>query len=607
MSMDFKNIIDAMPQLPGVYKMLNSNGQILYIGKAKRLKTRVSQYFNKNKRSNRVNVMLSHVAKIDYIIVNSEIEALVLENNLIKKYKPPYNVLLKDDKSYAYIKISKIEEYPYLEKVRKMLNDRSSYFGPYMYDFPINKIFEIIYEVFKIRNCKLKIGSLPKNFRPCLEYDINRCTAPCISNVSKDEYMSQFSKVIDFLKGKTSFVKDFLKNKMLQASKLEKYDVAQKFKEYLLLLDNLDRKQVATVKNDENIDIFAIVSKDEFYSISTVFIRNGKLTYQKSTNYVVILQDNKNMLKTFLTQFYKNININTKLILTNIKLGETYNNYLNNLFNTSVKLQTPIKGDKATLMDIALKNASHQLEIHHKKETNKKTSIEVLETFKDDLNLVTLPLRMECYDISHISGTNKVGSMVVFTNGKIDRAEYRIFKIKNVSGNNDFECLLEVLERRLSALAKNKQSFDKKPDLIIIDGGKGQLTYAKKALKEYPDINLISIAEKNEYVYSALDNKEYIFDYNSTTLKLITSIRDEAHRFAIKHHRSLRVKKQTHGVLDQIKGIGPIKQKKLLDTFKDIEGLSKASVFDLEKIKGINKTDAKVINNFFNKNDDKVE
>ena len=589
-----------LPMDPGVYIMKSEQGQILYIGKARHLKNRVSQYFgNNSNRTEKVLKLVSKVYDFEYIITRNEVEALVLENNLIKQHKPPYNILLKDDKNYPFIKIDVKKPFPKVEVVRRLKVDGAKYYGPYMIGVSSKDILDLIYSAFPLRTCNLDMKHIPKNHRPCLNYHIKKCLAPCIGNVSEKDYMAIISKVIDFLNGNDKEVEQILTQKMNSASESEDFELAILYKKKLETLDKLIRKQVTALPKDFNLDIFAIATNGLNTVVDVLFVRGGKLlgSDKQIINDLALTPDVA--LSNYIISFYDRIKYIPDEVVSAIPLedADTIAEYLSEKKGTKVNVITPHQGARKQLVNIAQNNANDYLEksLSQKERKDNLTVGGVLQ-LQEYLHLKKIPIRMECYDISHIQGTDKVASMVVTINGEAAKSQYRKFKIKTVEGNNDFASLQETLRRRLSKFDDKDESFSSIPDLLVIDGGKGQLSSVKEIMDELNcNIEVISLAKREEEVYVPGRSEPYVLPRNSYALKLLQRIRDEAHRFAITFHRSQRLKRQTKSELDEIKGLGPKKKAQLLEAFKDIEKIRNASLEELNMVKGIDKSTAQNI------------
>lgn len=597
-----------LPEKSGVYIMHSQSGQILYIGKARNLKKRVHQYFgNKSNRTEKVLKLVSKVYDFEYIITNNEIEALVLENNLIKKHKPPYNILLKDDKNYPFIKINAKKDFPNIEVVRKLKQDGSKYFGPYMLGVSSKEIVDLIYSAFPIRSCSLDMNKVPKSHRPCLNYHIKKCLAPCCGYVDRENYQIIVKQIIDFLNGNDKSVEQILKEKMINASVNEEFELALFYKKKLQTLDKLIRKQVTALPKELNIDIFAIASNGLNATISIMFVRGGKLIGQDKKSIQDLSLDDENALSNFIVSFYDDNSYIPDEIVTSISLEDApvLQEYLQSKKGQKINVLTPHQGIRKQLVNMAQNNALDFLEKSLSiKERKENMTVGGMLQLQEFLKLSRMPQRMECYDISHIQGTDKVASMVVFINGEEYKSHYRKFKIKEVEGNNDFASLKEALTRRIKRLNDEDESFSSKPDLIVIDGGKGQLSSVKEIMDELNcDIEVISLAKREEEVFVPHQSKPIVLPRNSYALKMLQRIRDEAHRFAITFHRNLRKTRQTKSSLLKINGVGEKRIKLLYSKFSTIENIKNASIEDLNMTEGIDlKTAQNIYEYFHNEN-----
>lgn len=599
---DFKAKIKDVPDNPGVYMMLDEQGEIIYVGKAKNLKNRLRSYFfNLSNRTAKVMAMLEHVADFRYIICASEVDALLTENNLIKKHSPKYNILLKDDKAYPFLRIDMHEPYPRIELVRKLKNDGAKYFGPYMQSVNIKDIFDLIHTAFAVRECK---RDLSKPSRPCLNMHLGRCLAPCTHKVSEQEYKAEMQKVIDFLKGNDREVEKTLKEKMMKFAAEENFEVALNYRNKLALLDKLVRKQVSALPKDFNLDVFAFETNGVVSAISMLVVRAGKLVGGEN----VVSESCDEDIASYLLQYYQNnAPLCDEIVTDNVADVESLEQTINTLCAHTVRVVEPKQGVRKQLLELAHSNAYDAMTKHGTQEERKVLRTKgAVRQLGEILNLKTLPNRMECYDISHISGTDKVASMVVFEGGEPKKSHYRKFKIKTVEGNNDFACMKEVLVRRLNEIATSEdESFSSVPNLLVIDGGKGQLAYAKEAQKETgrEDIEILSLAKREEEVFLGSDPKtSIILPKDSVALQLLQRIRDEAHRFAITFHRHLRSKHLSESVLKSIDGVGEKTCARLIKEFGSVEEIKRKSVEELAQVEGISKNFAQKIIYELNKN-----
>lgn len=584
---DFKQKLKDVPENPGVYLMLDSDGNIIYVGKAKNLKNRLRQYFHNSVKTVKVMAMLDHVADFRYIICATEVDALVTENNLIKKHTPQYNILLKDDKSYPFVRINLKEDYPTISLVRTLKNDGAKYFGPYMQSVNIKDIFDLIHSAFRVRDCN---RDMTKPSRPCLNAHLGRCIAPCSGKITKEEYRDEVEKVVAFLKGNDREVERVLTEKMRRFADEENFEVALKYKEKLAVLDKLVRKQVSALPKDFNLDVFAYETNGVKMAVNMLVIRGGKLVGAENS----VLDGIDENLGSYLYQFYlKTAPVCDEIITDGVPDGKALEEALSNLAGRKIHLLEPKQGVRKQLLDLAHTNAQDALEKHGTLEERKDIRTKgAVKQLAEVLGLSTLPRRMECFDISHISGVDKVSSMVVFEDGEPKKSHYRKFKIKTVEGNNDFASMKETLTRRLERLnspEETDESFSSIPDLIVVDGGKGQLSYALDclALQGRTDLQIISLAERNEEVFLGRDPKKSVMlPKDSVALQLLQRIRDEAHRFAITYHRSLHGKRMNESILTEIDGIGKKKSAELLKKFGSVENIRRASDEEIASVDG---------------------
>lgn len=576
----------SLPQSSGVYLMKDKTGTIIYVGKARILKNRVGQYFKNKQPHFKVAAMVEKIADFDYIITNSEFDALLLENNLIKKYQPKYNILLKDSKNFPYIRIDMTEDFPRLEIVRKLKKDKALCFGPYFSGISAGEILKAVNLAYPIRTCTLKLRGGKLLGRACLNHSMGLCSAPCIGKVSPAKYGNTMQKVISFLNGKDSALYNILNEKMNNAAATENFELALEIRDRLSMLGRLKDRTLAALTKDMDIDVFAFVSNEVGGAVTVLIIRGGKMMGAKNYNATGLGFDE--VISSFITQYYiQNPKLPKKILVQERVEGlRALTEFLNTLGSTEIEV--PQKGIKKQLIKQALSNAEDFLENsieQDKKEYAK--SFGAMEELKTKLGLKNLPVRMECYDISNTQGTNSVSSMVVFINGKSARNHYRHFRIKTVEGPNDFDSMTETLSRRLERLNSADISFGSRPDLVVIDGGKGQLGAVRALIKGYDhDIEVISLAKREEEVFVEDNVQPIILGRNSFALKLLQAIRDEAHRYAITYHRSIRSKKQTESVLDKIEGLGKVKKQRLLDEFKTIKKIKETEEAEIVKLKG---------------------
>ncbi len=614
--------IKRLPNDPGVYIMKDKDENIIYVGKAKNLKKRVSQYFLRKQDHVKVQNMVKNVVDFDFFIVNSEVEALALENNLIKKHKPYYNILLKDSKTYAYIKVNMKQDFPRFEISRK-LNKNDKYFGPYMAGVTARDVMSIMDYAFKLRKCKLPLGENKKPLKPCLFHEMHMCSAPCALKVTKDEYMEEVNKAIRFLKGETKEVAEILKQKMMFASQNENYEVALELREKLKMIEKLESRVITSLGSLVDYDVFNLITSGEFSAMCVLNIRGGKLQGIQTFDILNFLEE-KEAYSQFIMQYYNtHPMVADEIILPQIETDEI-EVFLSNKYNIPchsersdsvveeshkrrekriIITKPKIDSVKYQLLSMAEKNARMHIEKNLDKTTKQRNaSIGAIKQLQKDLNLKHIPKRVECYDISHTHGTYTVASMVVLINGEKAPSMYRKFKIETVDFIDDFASMKEVLTRRMEKLASDDISFSSMPDLIIIDGGKGQLSSAVEIMEKYHFTNdLISLAKREEEVFKPNQSIPYILARGSYSLRLIQLARDEAHRFAITFNRQLRAKGMFKGGLESIQGVGPKTRRALLSKFRTIENIKNATLEELESTKGITKPTAKVIFDHFRK------
>lgn len=591
--------LKTLPSKSGVYIMRDKKGEVIYVGKAKILKNRVSQYFRHSEKPIKVQTMVDNIDDFDYFITVSELDALALENNLIKKYQPFYNILLKDGKTFPYIKINLHDEFPKFEITRKIKkNDGAKYFGPYFAGIDPKAILETIQSAFKIRTCSHKFSSEKPLKRECLNYSLGLCLAPCTKRVTREEYMVEIKKAINFLNGNDDEIEDILLEKMVTASNLENFERAIELRESLKMVAKLKQRVVANMPKDVDKDVIAYVTDGLSGVLNIMVIRGGKILGIQNITQTDMSEEDT--IFNFIIQYYQN-SLPPHEIIVSHKVDEKL---LCEFLEKNIKIISTPKGLNLTLLNMAKENATEYLEKHLEKEKLEYNStIGALKSLQEKLHLKNLPKRMECYDISHISGTNKVASMVVFKDGKPYKKDYRKFKVKTVKGSNDFASLQETLERRFKRLQNlDGESFKEMPDLIVIDGGKGQLSSTYEILKEFhleDKIEMISLAKKLEEVFTVGHSNPVILKYGSAELKLLQRIRDEAHRFAITFHRQTRTKAQTETELQNIPGLGAKKIDALLKAFGSTESIKKATAEELKLVKGIHSSNAETIVEYF--------
>ena len=542
MNYKIKHVLENLPSSPGVYFMKDSTGKIIYIGKAKNLKNRVSSYFINNKKNLKTQLLVSNIDSVEYVLASSEEDAFSLESNLIKENQPKYNILLKDDKLFPYIKIDKSKPFPDIEVVRRVKKDGALYFGPFVTGLRVSEIVSIIKSVYKVRQCKIDFTKNRKRTRMCLFGDMGKCAGPCVGNITNEEYLKIIDEVIDFLNGKNRKVKQLLTDKMNECVKNEDYEQAIVYRDQLQMLEKSDSYILSNLAKDENIDTFAIGEQDGIICLNINSIRNGKTIKDQNIILDTIDETKAEMLENYILQYYEH-NLIPEQILTNIEVSDKLSDLIKDMYGKRVEIKVPKTGTKKKIVQMAELNTKEKLDknltlIKVKEAMTKGGLVELAEV----LNLVKVPDRIECYDISNISGTDSVASMVVFVGGVPQKREYRKFKIKTVVGADDFASLSETLSRRLTRLKNGDEKFSA-PDLFVIDGGLGQLNAVKKVLDEFNmDIPVVSLAKKEEEIFVTGRQTSIKLNERSNARKLLIRLRDEAHRFAIEFHRDTRDK-----------------------------------------------------------------
>lgn len=595
--------VKRLPNDPGVYIMKDKDANIIYVGKAKNLKKRVSQYFLRRQEHLKVKNMVENVVDFDFFVVNDEYEALALENNLIKKHQPYYNILLKDSKTYAYIKINLKQDYPKFEISRK-LNKNDKYFGPYMAGVSAKEIMAIIDHAFSIRKCKQQITEPMQAKKPCLFKEMHMCSAPCTKKVTKQEYMLAVNEAIRFLKGDTKKVESILYEKMETASRNENFEIALELRDRLKMLDRLKSKVITSLGSLVDYDVFSLTTLGEFSAMCVLIVRGGKLQGIQTFDILNYLDENEAYTQ-FIMQYYNAHPIIAEEIImpANIDSSEI-EIFISEKADKKITITKPIIDSvKHKLLDMAIKNAHIHIEKNLDAQTKKiNTSMGAIRQLKSDLNLSREPKRIECYDISNTYGTYTVASMSVVMNGEKAPSMYRKFKIKTVNFIDDFASMKEVLSRRMERLSDSDISFSSMPDLIVIDGGKGQISVAYEILQKHNYSNdLVSLAKRDEEVFKPDNPKAFMLPKGSYSLRILQLARDEAHRFAITFNRQLRAKGVYKGGLESIDGVGKVVRATLLKKYRTIENIKNATLDDLISTKGISKTTAKNIYNHFNK------
>lgn len=605
--------LKKLPDKPGVYIMKNNDDDIIYVGKAKVLKNRVRQYFqNSSNHSLKVKNMVRNISSFEYIITDTEVEALILENNLIKKYSPKYNIMLKDDKTYPYIKLTVNEMFPRLFMTRKHDKDKAKYFGPYTSSMAIKENIELIHRIWPLRRCMKKFPRDLNKERPCLNYHIGQCLAPCNSLISKEDYDIMISGVIDFLNGKHDKIIKELQKEMQDASDSLDFEKAADLRDKIFSIKKLDEKQVIENMSLEDRDVIAFARAHGEAIVQVFFIRAGKMTGREHFMlYDVDGYSRSELMSDFVKQFYSGTPFIPKEIILqeDIDDKETISEWLSEIKEQKVNIVIPLKGEKLRLVELANKNALLTLEkFGDELKRERRRTLGALDEIKDKLGLNFGLNRIESYDISNIQGFESVGSMVVFEYGKPKRSDYRKFKIKTVIGPNDYASMQEVITRRFLRYKKEidendeKGKFNKLPDMIFLDGGKGQVNVVKSVLEKMNlNIAVCGMFKDDRHRTKGLiyNDEQILFEINSEAFKLITRIQDEVHRFAIEYHRTLRDKKQVKSILDDIEGIGSTRRKALIKKFGSVQNIRKASIEELADTDSMNIKSAEAVYNFF--------
>ncbi len=611
-SFDIGQELKKLPDKPGVYLMHDKKGSIIYVGKAINLKNRVRQYFQMSRTKGiKIDQMVTHIAYFEYIITDSELEALVLECNLIKEHHPKYNTMLMDDKSYPFIKVTVYEDFPRVMLARSIGKDKAKYFGPYTSSGAVKDTIELVRKLYKIRSCNRNLPKDIEKERPCLNYHIKQCEAPCQGFVTKESYNAHVKEVISFLNGNYDLVLEQLKIAMEDAAENLEFEKAIEYRELLNSVAKIAQKQKITTSDGSDRDIIALATEREDAVVQTFFIRGGRLI-GRDHYYLKIIEGetDANILSSFIKQFYAGTPYIPSELLIQTEIGEQeiLEKWLSEKKGIKVLIKVPKKGSKEKLVELAKKNAS--LILSTDKERLKRESGRTIGAVKEIEKLIGIENvnRIEAFDISNISGFMAVGSMIVYEEGKPKKNDYRKFKIKGVQGMDDYASMREVLTRRFSHGLQeregkmNSNSFIKFPDLIMMDGGKGQVNIALSVLEEMKlNIPVCGMVKDDAHRTRGLffNNEEVLIEKSSEGFKLITRIQDEAHRFAIQFHRSLRSKGQVHSLLDEIKGIGPARRKILMTHFESLEELKNSTIEELKKLEGMTEKSAREVYEFF--------
>ncbi len=601
--------LELLPAKPGVYLMLAKNGSIIYVGKAASLRQRVRSYFRTSSNHlPKVLAMLNHVTDFEYILTDSEVEALILECNLIKEHRPKYNISLRDDKHYPYLKLDLTHPYPRLTIVRSIKKDQNRYFGPFTQVGALNETIKLLRKLFPLRTCT--DSTLARTDRPCLNYHIGRCLAPCLNEITVEDYQEIVDEVICFLEGKQETLIRRLRERMEQAARELQFEKAAELRDQIQSVEQVLEKQKIISAGQKDYDVVAFAKEADEACVQIFFIRGGKLL-GRNHFFMEGTEDlsSEIIMTTFLKRYYSQAEeIPGEILLgTQPEEKELLETWLTGLRGKRVQLRVPKRGEKFKLVEMVIKNAQILLEeeLAAKRKNRMLTTDAVLELQKV-LGLPKPPFRIEGYDISNIQGKLAVASMVVFENGEAKTSDYRRFRLRTVDGPDDYASMREVLSRRFKYLVKSsetkttKDKFALLPDLILIDGGKGQLSTALKVLKELDlgEIPLFSLAEKEELLFQCGDSRPIALPADSNALYLVQRVRDEAHRFALTYHRDLRSKKLTKSALDEVPGVGPKKKKALLNYFGSVQRIREASAEELQQVEGINQKAAMAIKEY---------
>jgi len=599
MAFNIEEELKKLPSKPGVYLMHDEREAIIYVGKAISLKNRVRQYFQSSRNKGvKIEQMVTHIARFEYIITDSELEALVLECNLIKEHRPKYNTMLMDDKAYPFIKVTVQEDFPRVLFARQMYKDKSKYYGPYTSAAAVKDTIDLIHKLYGIRTCNRQLPKMQGKERPCLNYHIHQCPAPCQGYISKEEYGESVKKALNFLNGNYAPILKELEDKMQQAAEEMEFEKAIEYRELLGSVKKIAQKQKITNSDMEDKDVIAMAKDREDAVVQVFFIRDGRLIGRDHFCLHIAADDKKEeILAAFVKQFYAGTPYIPREIMMQYEIGEAQviESWLSDRKGQKVHIRVPKKGEKEKLVELAQKNAKMVLD--QDKERIRREEGRTIGAMKEIAGLLNLPeiTRVEAYDISNISGFQTVGSMVVFEKGKPKRSDYRKFRIRGVQGADDYASMEEMLTRRLS-------HYETYPDLIMMDGGRGQVNIALKVMDAVGvHVPVCGMVKDDHHRTRGIyfNNVEIPIDRDSEGFRLVTRIQDEAHRFAIEYHRSLRSKEQVHSVLDDIKGIGPARRRALMKAFQTLDDLKAASEEELAQVEGMNSLSARQVYEFF--------
>lgn len=609
---DIKENLKKLPDSPGVYIHKDRLGEVIYVGKAVSLRNRVRQYFQSQKNmDSKVSAMVSHIAEFEYITTATEMEALILECNLIKRYSPKYNILLRDDKTYPYIKITMKEDYPRILKTRRVENDGARYFGPYSDAGAVNRIVDLMGEIYRLKKCSAQ--RFPKGFRPCLNYHIEQCRGICTGYVSKDEYRETVNKVAEFLGGSTKPLVNEMKAKLEAAAEQLDFETAAKYRDNIMALEAINEKQRVVLRSDKAMDIILTLKGREDSFIVVFYVRDGKLSGRENFEMHTEGEESSGeMISSFIKQYYGELTSGPKEILTEEALSDAniLSDYLSQLWGRKTSVFMPLKGEKKAILDLARKDV---VEMAKTIDDRAEARAEREDSLKKQIDAVYSCLkngphgyRVEAYDISDINGVDSVGAMVVFDGSRRLKKDYRRFKVKTVEGPDDYGSMQEVLYRRFKRAQADDAAFNTYPDMLFIDGGKGHVAAANKVLRAMQiDIPAFGMAKDDshrtkELVYEKDGEFSTIQIKDSPLLfKYVGNIQEEVHRFAIDYHRTLRTKNMLTSVIDEIEGIGPVKRNSLLAYFGSVDRIKAAAAEELVKVDGITEKNAQNILKYF--------
>ena len=606
--------LKLLPDKPGVYKRFNSCGELIYVGKAVNLKNRVRQYFRSSaNHPPKVAAMVANIDDFDFVIVGNETEALNLESNLIKQNKPYYNILLKDDKHFPYVRIDYKQDYPRVEIVRRFRKDGAKYFGPYLSSYALRESITAVREHFPIRQCKKDIGkAIARGERPCLMYHIGKCCAPCTGRVTKEEYAALLDEVVAMFQGNCKGYIESLTQLMQEASDRMDFEKAAQYRDRIRAMQSISEKQIASSASDKSYDVFALARNELATVAYGLFVRGGNVISAESFNIGADDEPFSEIISQFLMQFYNGMGQIPKEIVIMDEPDDlaAIESCLAEQCGHAVRIHIPLKGEKLKQGELARANAEATIgrkrELTHREwERGEGALIELMQLVGMDV----FPRRMECFDNSHIQGRDTVGSMVVFIDGKPEKTQYRRFRTKQAADGDDYLAMKEHLSRRFQRALDGDEKFAELPELLIVDGGRGQLNVALEVLEEFglSHISCIGLAEKNEEIILPDRQESVILSRSSPVLQLLQRIRDEAHRFAITYHRNLRAKNSLYSVLDGISSIGDKRKRALYEKFMTVEAIKSASVEELKTADGMNITSARSVWNYFHPSGDSLD